>query len=221
MKITVFTSIYGKYDYLKLQPEQTVDVEYVCFCDHTPDFEEWAEKQWKIIKSETFQHLNPRMQGKYIRLHPFQHINSDIYIYVDWTLKFKSNKSVEQLVDKLKDDILVFAHPERRTLAQEAQACIEQKLFYKWSLFEPQVNSYYNMWYIDNGLFATWIMVYYRSDRLENMFNERWWECLAWTEHDQLSFAYLLWKHKIEVNTIYGNLWKNDILEFIYPHAQT
>jgi hypothetical protein len=219
MKIVVFTSIYWKYDILKKQPKQTVDCEFVCFCDHTPEIEEWAE--WTIIHSSTYQHLNPRMQGKYIRMHPFQHINADIYIYVDWTLRFKSDNAVEDLIWQLHGDILVFSHPERRTLDQEAQACIQQKLFYKWSLFEIQVNAYKNMWYIDNWLFATGIMIYKRNSKIENMFNERWWECLSWTEHDQLSFAYLLWKHDIAVDTIYGNLWNNKYLQFIYPHGTT
>jgi hypothetical protein len=68
--IYVFTAIFGGYDKLKLQPEQTAEVKFVCFADDKLEFEDGAEEQWTVIKYNPFRHLHPRMQAKYFRTHP-------------------------------------------------------------------------------------------------------------------------------------------------------
>jgi len=66
-----------------------------------------------------------------MKFHPFMHINSDIYIYIDGTTRFKHENSVKELVDQLKGDILLFKHPERNNIDEEAKACVDLELYYK------------------------------------------------------------------------------------------
>lgn len=201
--VTVFTEIFGNYDTLKLQPEQTIDVRFVCFTD-TDDLpiERWAEKQWEVRKCNRNKDINPRLWAKWHRTHPFEDFDG-VVMRMDGTARLKKWDSVEFFVNQLWDnDILAFRHPERDCILQEAMFISdwwdERWRKYKWLPILEQANSYIDDWHpLWYGLSATWLLVYNKSDKLINFLDKRWEENLKWTYQDQLSFEPMVYKYWI------------------------
>jgi len=194
----VYTAIYWDQDVLKLQPQQSVDCDYVCFTDN-PDLEceIWARKQWKIIVTQPFRHLHPRMQAKYYRTHPDLVWNYPYKMWVDWTTKFKKRDTVEYLLSQFlpKSDILCYKHDNRDCIYDEATYS-QQFEKYKWLPMQAQVKHYKSEWMPEHyWLTGTWLLItrWWNYEPIKEMLHGRWTECLTRTYQDQLSFDYLVW----------------------------
>lgn len=223
--VTVFTAIFGNYDYLKLQPEQTVDVKYVCFTNtDNLEIEKWAEKQWEVIKVDNIEWVHNRIQAKFYRTHPYNYFKWTT-MWIDGTARLKSERAIEDILNMFESDkdIMLFRHPERKTILEEAMFCKNFKdryIKYEWLPLIEQVRSY-----LDNGydeslwLFATWMLVMREWYELIDALSERYEENIYWTYQDQISFPYIMWKNNIKVQSIeWINLWSNDYISFTEWH---
>lgn len=227
-EVTVFTAIFGDYDTLKLQPEQTINCRFVCFTDN-PDLriERWAEKQWEVIVTDKNPDLHPRMKAKRHRLHPYEYFDG-LVMYMDGTARLKRWDSVEFFTNQLKSsDLLCFRHPERDGIVKEMEFICNwdenRWKKYKWLPLREQVQSYINNWFPDNiGLSAAWLLIHRKSDKLID-FLEKWYqENVKWTYQDQLSLEPMIYKHNIKRQWIEleWDLRNNDYITFLEWHLR-
>lgn len=229
--VTVYTAIFGNYDRLKKQPEQSIDVRYVCFTDSKSlQIEKWAEKQREIryidLNSDEYsglKHLHPRLQAKYFRTHPYEFFKW-IVIYMDWTARLKSEKSLEFLSSSHQRwwDIICFKNPERDNILDEALFCqnnTDRFRKYKWLDMISQARHYIDGWFpLENWLNASWFLVMRLNSKLNEMLDARWLENLNFTYQDQISFEPMIRKYNINRQWIDYNLRNNPYISFLEWH---
>lgn len=201
--VCVYTAIYGKQDILKRQPQQTIDVDYICYTDD-PDIEcePGAREQRKIIVEQPFKHLHPRMQAKYYRTHPEILGDYKYTMRVDWTTIFKRQDTVEYLLSQFlpKSDIICYKHDNRDCIYAEATYS-QQFEKYRWQPMQSQVAYYKSLWMPEHyWLTGTGLLLTRNSwyELSREFLHDRWTECLTWTYQDQLSFDYLVRKNWIK-----------------------
>lgn len=220
----VFTAIFGDYDILKLQPKQTIDTDFVCFTDNADlQVEALATDQRKIVVCER-QWKHTRYEAKRYRTHPTVALPEyDQYIYIDGSARLLSHDSIEQVLKQHgTNDLTCFPHPLRQTIQAEAEATIELNyLKYQWleDKMLEQVAHYKKSWFPDNiWLSATWLIVSNNNVKTWKAFDDRWIENIKRTYQDQLSFEYIIRKHKLKRWHLKENLWNNNIVDFLSPH---
>lgn len=207
--VTVYTAIYWWIDVLKVQPKQNIPVNFVCFTDDPNiECEQWAEKQREIIVTSPHKHLHPRMQAKYFRTHPYDYIDTDMVMYVDWSAKLLKEDSVEHFINQMlpKSDIMTFQHPVRNCIVDEMTFCLDIPK-YKWLPMKQQVERYLAKWYPKwYWLSATWLQITRKDNEKAKQFLRDWrTECLERTYQDQLSYDYLVWKNWIKRQWVQDN----------------
>lgn len=195
-KVTVFTAIFWGYDYLKVQPEQTIDCKFVCFTDDKEKLkiERWAEEQREVIEVDTNPDLHPRMRAKRHRTHPYEYFKGTV-MYMDGTARLKSEESVEFFVNQLEKwtDILCFQHPERSSITDEVWFTTKwgDSRWKKYRLLdlEGQLNHYLWHWFKDNiGLSATGLLIYKQTEKITDFLDKWYNENVKRTYQDQVSF---------------------------------
>lgn len=240
-RVTVYTAIYGWYDVLKRQLQQTIDVNFVCFSDWK-DFlaEAGAAQQRDIklqpvdktkqrkesVKGHEWQANHSRMQAKYIRMHPFEFFpNNEFVIYIDWSARLLSNNSIEFFVSHFDPDadIMMRKHPVRDCIYDEAKASMEH-LKYKTQDINGQIRHYKDELKHPPhaGLSASGLMVIRNNEKVRKFLHAWRTENLRWTYQDQLSFeplARIMGIKRQRIDPIYGNLRHNKLIDFLNPHV--
>lgn len=218
-KIAIYSAIYGNFDEIKEQPEQTVHCDFIMFTDN----EELRDYKGKWdIRFEQREESHPRMKAKFFKCNP--HIvlkDYDVVIWIDGSVQIKTNEFVKFCLDNISNqDIAVLKHPERDCIYDEADFCKDWPKYQDENI-EGQVNEYKKDGYPrHNGLSACTVIIRNNENAKIKEFNEAWWaENLKWTYQDQLSFEYLLWKQKLPINKIELDLWNNPYFEVqAYKH---
>lgn len=239
--VTVYTAIYGWYDILKRQLQQSIDVNFVCFSDWKEFLAEaWAQQQRSVkpkplhetkqraesIKGHEWQANHARMQAKYIRMHPFEFFpNNEFVIYIDWSARLLSPNSIEFFVSHFdkNSDIMMRKHPVRDCIYDEAKASLEH-LKYKTQDINGQVEYYrQELKHPEHaGLSASGLMVIRNTPKVRKFLHLRWLENLKRTYQDQLSFeplAKIMGINRQWIDPKYGNLRHNKLIDFLNPHV--
>lgn len=234
-KVCVYTAIYGGYDELKEQPEQTLDCDFLCFTDN-PSMQ---AKGWEIVCAPGEIGMHPRIQAKYYKLmnHEFfapagrwrQFFNRtanlrryDITIWIDGSIKIKSETFVEEMIGFLgKYGMAMFVHPVRSCIYDEEKVC-RDILKYQGFPLREQVTSYRLRGYPEqHGLMAAGIIARDMRKRKLHKINQEWWqENLHWTYQDQLSLPFVLWKNNYGYDPVNLNLWDNHLFELTAHHSE-
>src|SRR5688572_17640899 len=125
-RVCIYTAIYGGYDELKPQPQQSIPCDFVCFTDGSIDD---PLLQWRLV------HLDPRivetgfprLKAKIPKVLPhtvFQGLDQastagntqpyDITIWIDASVRILRPEFAQQMIEGLGDNgIAAIKHPER------------------------------------------------------------------------------------------------------------
>jgi hypothetical protein len=231
-KVCIYTAIFGGYDDLKEQPEQTIDCDFVCFSDRSlPE-----THGWRVVRQQGIRNLHPRLQAKYYKLmhhrlfiphfHQFPFFGNKLHdytasIWIDASVKLRSPYFAEEMVASLgRYGMAMFIHPDRSCIYDEATLCCDFPKYCGLPLLE-QVEHYRRKGYPEkNGLMAAGIIVRETGKRELSRVNQEWWkENLRWSYQDQLSLPYVLWKLRYGYDPINLNLWENHLFELIPHHS--
>lgn len=235
-RVCIYTAIYGAYDDLKVQPEQTVDCDFICFTDDPT----LSSPNWLVIHLKNWIEgsSQARLQSKYPKIlsHHFfaapslnpltlvsycvRHIRPyDYTIWIDGSVQIKQKTFAEEAISHVGDyGLAMFIHPERACVYDEANACLEYAKCESQPLLE-QVGHYRRSGYPpDNGLMATGMIVRDARKKMLHKVDEDWWvETVKYITRDQVSLPYVLWKNGYDYDKINLNLWENDLFE-VMPH---
>lgn len=218
-KIAVFTALIGNYDELNDPIRVENDFcDYYCFTDN----EQLKSDVWKIVyvKQSDYSELKGLDKVKfarYIKTHPHTFLKEYKHtIFIDANLTIRKSLIAWYCLYSNGNGILTFKHPDRDCVYDEEIRCKEMNKDNP-VVMDKQISRYRKEGYPKhNGLVMTNLM--YRENNKEvNNFNEKWWkEIKKESRRDQLSFNYVQWKTKIDVDLCPLHAAFNDY--FIYNY---
>jgi GT2 family glycosyltransferase len=194
-KIVIYTAISGGYDSLKLPEILNPEFDYVLFTD-TPTRGSGVFD----IRPLPYFHEDTTRMARFVKTHPHQLLPEyDIAIWIDANIMIMGE--ISPLIDKFlksKKPVAAIPHPLRKTITQEAKACIR---YGKGDVdqIKEQARHYQDIGYETNKLIESNIMMFNLHDKKIPGFFATWWsEIDKFTRRDQLSLNYAMDTNKIK-----------------------
>ena len=216
-KICVYTCITGSYDNLKEVKVNEENIDYICFTNN----KQLTSSTWKIIYIEDDKLSNHYLSRK-LKMIGDSYIdeNYTLSIWIDASVIFKKSvkEFLNEYIDYKNDVFLACKHHLRNSIAEEAKACIRYKKGNKERI--DKLLSFYKQenFKDDLGLLEMTLIVKRHNDPLVRKTMKLWFDMiLNYSERDQLSFMYCIYKTGLKVKAIPLNVWNNNYLEFT-PH---
>jgi len=195
LMITVVTAITGGKD--KLRHDQTKgDAKWVAFTEQPFTSDTWEHRQ----VYDRFQ--SPRRNSRIHKMLIHQYVDTKYSIWLDANLKLLIPP--EEVVERyLKDkDLMVFAHPKRNCLYDEALVCCKFQLDNVETIIE-QVKSYEDRGYGKHKGLGECAFIVRRHNARTEAFNNAWWsEYCRHSVRDQISFPYAADKVGLDINYV-------------------
>lgn len=206
--IAVLTANFGNFDKPLAYAYQTLDY----------DFYEFHDKNFPPRDKA----MTPRLQARLVKCFGWQMIPEyDYYIWIDRSYSLLHSKSIEYLIENCKGyDVLVFHHPRRYTIQEEAdylkhrlrKGCEYITARYQNELIDEQLFEIFSdKGFIDNQLYQSSTFVYRNSSQVKAMLKEWWYHISRYHTVDQLAFPYVLWKFGCKVHVILVQMHVNYI----------
>jgi len=221
MKIAVYTAIFGEYNPLREIPEQSIEADYICFCDN----DNYHANGWNVIKTEyPRKDFHARLRSRYFKILPHYLVelnNYDVVIWIDGSFEIKDKDFIKFCIEGLADsDMVLFKHPQRDCIFEEFLAGDQIRKYDFEDKIEQRLD--YRQRYPEHGgLYATGISARkHKSDKVIKVMNDWWNEILKYSVQDQVSFPVACLQNKFHPNTFKENqlenkyfniLWKDDI----------
>lgn len=211
-KMAVYTCITGKCDLLREPVHYNLDLDYICFTNDT----NLHSKIWDIryIRERSMDDIH---LARYMKIFPDIFLKEyEVSIWVDGKFQIKGDlKEYIKLYEKNKS-ILCFPHPERTCIYDEAEMCKKVKRGVPEDI-DRQIFRYRKEDYpINNGLYETGCIVRSHFDSTVQKMMRAWWEEIEkYCYRDQISFPYVLWKHKYLPDICDLDINKNEWLEMV------
>lgn len=187
--IAVYTALFGDYDKLSDPPMQYIQCEFICFTD-----QQIESKYWRIV--QILPDISPSMMNRKYKILAHRYLKEySISIYVDSNIKITGNPYdlVSIYLDKY--DFCLPKHYLRSCVYKEAEACMNEG---KSSASTTQKQmSYYRSQGLpeDYGLTENNILLRRHNEpKVISLMNSWWRELNIWTQRDQLSLSYVVWK---------------------------
>lgn len=218
-KVRVITADFGdhisNYNYqLPHQITKKYEVEYICYTDQNT--------------SSRLLSLHPRLKSKIPKMLDWVENSADYYIWFDSKFKIRSNTLVDDVIDSLGDyDIQIFKHPQRKSIKSEIDFLEDEMLRlnnnylidrYKGERIRSQYEFYVqDTNFIDYNFFSMGFFVYSKNlikNRDYNLLTDWFFHNCYWSIQDQISFPYLLHKHKTKYRTFDYQLFNNKYLKW-------
>ena len=212
MKIAVLTANMGGFENVQEHVPQSIEYDLHRFTD-----ENFPPRRCT---------MTPRMQARMAKMFGWQmRPGYDFYLWVDSSCILSKPDSLEWFVNQGRGvDLVTFKHPHRDTIQQEAdylkerlqKGCPYITERYENELIDEQLQEILgDKNYIDNRLFASTVMGYSLSDKMQGMLEEWWYHCSRYHSDEQLSLPYVADNFACKVNAIPENYMKMPYLQFI------
>jgi hypothetical protein len=197
-RIVIYTAISADYDTLN-EPEHIIKgADYICFTDKLSlkstvwNIQPLPNKKVDVVRRARFPKLLPH------RLFP----DHEISIWVDGSMKIKGNLLKLMKKTLAGYDIALCRHCRKRpSLAAEVDACL-RKSKDDPKLLEKQLEAYSE---VDPKIpiCETGLMLRRHLVPKVKKAMESWWkEILRFSNRDQVSFPYIVWKHKLSIKVM-------------------
>ena len=172
--------------------------------------------------------LHVRTKSKIPKMLEWMKVSADYYIWMDSNFEIISNNFADSIIKYIGENLIcLYNHPWNKTIQQELESIekqIEKQNVYHISRYcgEPlreQVNSYLSdNTFIDDSLFSLGFFIYSRKiveNTNYNILTDWFFHSCYWSIQDQLSFPYLLKKHKVKFSTFNeGNIYSNQFVKY-------
>ena len=218
-KIVIYTVIIGNYDHLLDPIFKDDNVDYVLVSDIKPK----ELGSWKWVDANKYlpnTNLSNVKKARFLKTHPHLIFKDYKYsIFIDGNIRCVTD--VREFIGKIgkKTKIALHLHPYRDCIYKEAISCkYANKGNYK--IIKKQMDKYKNDGMINNfGLFETGFIIREHNDPNCIKIMESWWdEINNYSERDQLSLTYVLWKSGYTANdigVIYESILKNPKIQIV------
>ena len=205
-KILIYTAFTGDYDSLKEPDFIDENCDYVCFTDN-PNLK---SNIWEIRMMEDST-LDNNRKAKQYKVLPHKYFPEYKYsFWLDGTFKIKG--SIREYIYKyVNSPILCVVHPERECVYVEANtSCIFSR--YSDFIIAKQMKNYENdKMPTDYGLPVLGAIFREHNNPIIVDLMEKWWdEITVYSNQDQLSLTYLMWKNNIHPSVSDVYYWINE-----------
>jgi len=196
MTIVVYSAVIGGKDHPRLQPQEE-GVRYVLFTDTPVEVEGWENIVIPI-------HRNTRRTARKVKVLSHKYFpDADYTIWIDGNMQLTEKPSyyVKKYMHTLA--IACRPHPAWHCIYEEANQ-INLRRYEDTDVLVSWVKKLINENYPENNLLGeTGLLVrnmaFYAMEEFENL----WWECIeAYSQRDQLSFDYVMWRLGISYERI-------------------
>jgi len=138
---------------------------------------------------------NNRMAAKKFKVLSHQYLSSEFSIWIDGNVELVAKP--QEFVDMMEDnDVLIFEHPDRSNVFEEAEV-IKTLYLDNPEIVSNQIEFYKEMQY-KHSLYSCRLIVRRHNREIENANNKWWSEITKWSYRDQLSFAHAFSDTKIK-----------------------
>lgn len=205
-KIAIYTAFTGDYDQLKDPDFIDNNCDYICFTDN-PDLE---SDVWSIkLMDDSL--LDDNRKAKQYKVFPNKYLpDYDYSLWIDGT--FKIIGSIREYIYKyINSPMLLVVHPERDCIFDEAESSIQFPRYSKYLIYK-QVD-YYRAQGMPKNYGLPSLGVIFRkhnNSKVMNLMNQWWEEIINFSNQDQLSLTYLMWKNKFHPSIAKEFIWIND-----------
>ena len=211
MKKVIYTPLVGNYDTLK-DPEYVMKGwDYLCFSN---DLQQKDYTTWQI-RPIPHPEKDKLRQSRYAKLNPHKLLADYEYsLWMDANIEVVSPLFEQVINDRLAAGPLISIpkHPQRNCIYKEAEVCIHKGKDFKWTIKRQIDYLKSNNFPENHGLYENNIILRKHNDHKIVLLSEDWWKLYrAFSNRDQLSLAFLLWKHKIDCVPLFpeGNSAQN------------
>ena len=189
----IHTVVLGDYN-LKEPTFVNKDWKHICFTDKKRKSNTW---EMVYIKGNS----NLRKQAREIKIRCDKYLDFDLSVYLD--SKFTITLNLNKLVEKyLKYDLCLFSNHKRDCAYLEAKYCIQKGVGNKEDIIN-QINFYKKEGLPkDFGKCATGILIRRNTPKLLNFMRLWYGEVEKYSNRDQISFPYIMWKNPIKFTTM-------------------
>lgn len=208
--MVVYTAILGPYDTLKDPLVIEDGVKYICFTDQN-----LQSDVWEIHKIDT-NYVELALMVRKLKLLPhllFKEYKTSIWVDASLQISSSLRKFMEQY--QFDSDILLFPHPQRLCIYDEAAVCALICKAGKDILLQ-QISSYYAAGYpIDNGLFCGGFIVRNHNKKSVIDVMNLWYDYVKkFSLRDQISLPIALWEKDVPIDLCPLNIWNNKWVEY-------
>ena len=204
-ELIVYTAFTGDYDSIKEVEFKDDNTRYVCFTQN-PNLE---SDTWEFIQMED-SILDDNRIAKQYKVFPHKYFPD--YKYSFWIdASFKLVGSIREYVSRyINSAMLTVVHPERDCIFDEAASSVQFPRYSNYSI-QKQVNKYLNDGMpLHYGLPSLGALFRKHNDPQIMDLMEKWWrEIINFTNQDQLSFTYLMWKNNFHPSVASEYIWIN------------
>lgn len=199
MKVAVITANTGNFEKPLKHPKQSIACDFFHFND-----ENFPPR---------FNAMTPRLQARIVKMFGWQIVpDYDFYIWVDSSCVLSGPNSVKLFLSQCQDvDVVVFKHPNRGNIQQEADYLKHRLAIncpyitprYENELIDEQLAEIAaDKSFVDQNLFASTAVVYRNNEKVKDMMKEWWHHVSRYHSIDQLSFPYVLMQSGCKVKII-------------------
>jgi hypothetical protein len=214
-QVVIYTALFGDYDNLIEPAGSFPGCLFVCFTDQ----KHLKSKVWDVRFVEKNDMPNNFM-NRHFKFFPNLYFKDyDLSIYVDSHIRLLSNP-YNLVLNSLKNHkVAVPKHISRLCIYEEAKVVVSAGRAPKEQVHN-QMEAYFNDGYPkDNGLGEMGIIMRRHSDlEVINLMNLWWFEYSTRVPRDQLSFCYVSWKSKIDINFVNDSARKVNKYFFLECH---
>lgn len=214
-RLAVYTAIFGNYDKLIDPIGHFPNCDFICFTDQV----NLESNKWQIRLVNQLDYPPNLMNRKY-KLFPNLFLSEYQYsLYLDANIRVK--KDLYPFINLFTNaDMLLPRHSLRCSILEEVVFLLKMNRVDKSKALN-QLSTYFGEGFLDNvGLFENNIILRKHHSEIVKEAMNLWWEqLLSYTQRDQLSLPYCIWKLKVSVGVIPFNARGNKYF-YIYPHLR-
>lgn len=213
MKVIVYTCNIGHYDLYMNIPRPKDGVQFYYFMDgDTPQ----VGGGWKVKLIKDSPYSN-RRTARYYKINSHLVLpEHDYSLWMDSRFEIYPERILKFIKKHKKHDMTCYEYPWKKKdcLYREAVTCAMSRYNNSPKIYE-QMKRYKEEGFPKHyGLCATGVIIRKNNDKVRE-FNEIWWdEVKNYSERDQLSHMYAVWKSGMKVNVIEDIVYHNEISKY-------
>jgi len=210
--IVVYTCILNDWDYLR--PDRSADgVRYICYSDRPIE----RVAPWEIQPAYTPCGMAASRASRLPKILPHLQFEADYSIWHDANFVLRADPET-MIAAHLKDaDIAMFRHPCRNHVGEEVGILLKE------NIGNPdEVRAQQTEWLHMGAPLGLWAggLIIRRHTKAVAAFNEAWWHLFkTGSTRDQLALPMARAETKIQIATIPGNVYENQIMGFHWHAA--
>lgn len=217
IKLMVITVNLGNYEYFKdlnVINQNTIDWFYITD-------QNFKSNIWNVLDVNSFNlpYKNNRILSKFFKMkcHTLDMFKDYDYIFwVDSSFVFENKNFVDDILNLCNNELVLYQHNSRRKemdVYNEKERCKKLKSVDN-NLLDHQYEEYKKMGFIDikGKLYSSGIILRKNTLKINKIFEEWFEHNLNYTQRDQISLPYILWKNEIIPKVIKENINLNKLV---------